>query len=60
MRTPIAKISGLALPSMTGWLSGGKRFAPLGAVASGIVYVDPMPGVSPGFASGLMRMILPS
>src|SRR3954471_7137851 len=60
LRTPIAKISGLALPSWTGWLSGANRVAPLGALEPGIVYVDPTPGVAPGLSSGWMRTILPS
>src|SRR3954468_24401986 len=60
LRTPIANTSGLALPSLTAWLSSGNRFGPFGSLAPGIVYVVPMPGTLPGLAIGLMRSSLPS
>ena len=50
----------LRLAVVTPWLSGANRFGPFGASAPGIVYVVPMPGVSPGLASGLIRSSLPS
>ena len=37
LRTPMAKISGFALPLVTAALSGANRFGPLGASAPGIV-----------------------
>src|SRR5215207_9032264 len=61
LRTPMAKISGFALPLVTASLFGGNRFGPFGAVAPGIVYDVPMPGLlTGGLFAGVIRCSLPS
>src|SRR6188472_4404945 len=59
LRTPIAKISGFALPLLTA--VPVNRFGPFGAVASGIVYDVPTPGLfAGGLVAGRIRCSLPS
>src|ERR1044072_5495110 len=61
LRTPMAKISGFALPLVTAVLVCGNRLPPLGAVGPGIVYEVPMPGLfAGGLAAGVIRSSLPS
>ena len=61
LRTPMAKISGFALPLVTAWLSAGTGSGRSGASAPGIVYDVPMPGLfAGGLFTGRIRSSLPS